>query len=77
MLIERHARRPRISESLAGRGRMIELWPLSQSEIQLTGLLLETFCGIEILKRVVLYTGRQTVPLSDRIWAVPISELWA
>jgi len=26
---------------------------------------------------VVLYAGRQTVPLSDRIWAVPISGLWA
>lgn len=25
---------------------------------------------------VVLYTGRQTIPLSDRIWAVPISGLW-
>lgn len=26
---------------------------------------------------VVLYTGRQTIPLSDRIWAVPICGLWA
>jgi uncharacterized protein len=26
---------------------------------------------------VVLYTGRQTIPLDDRIWAVPISGLWA
>lgn len=26
---------------------------------------------------VVLYTGRQTIPLSDRIWAVPVSGLWA
>jgi len=26
---------------------------------------------------VVLYAGRQTVPLGDRIWAVPISGLWA
>lgn len=26
---------------------------------------------------VVLYTGRQTVPLGERIWAVPISGLWA
>lgn len=25
---------------------------------------------------VVLYTGRQTVPLGDRLWAVPISGLW-
>jgi predicted AAA+ superfamily ATPase len=25
---------------------------------------------------IVLYTGRQTLPLSDRIWAVPISGLW-
>jgi uncharacterized protein len=26
---------------------------------------------------VVLYTGEQTLPLSDRIWAVPLSGLWA
>jgi len=26
---------------------------------------------------VVLYTGRQTIPLGDRIWAVPVSGLWA
>ena len=25
---------------------------------------------------VVLYTGAQTVPLGDRLWAVPISALW-
>jgi uncharacterized protein len=25
---------------------------------------------------VVLYTGRQTIPLGDRLWAVPISGLW-
>jgi uncharacterized protein len=26
---------------------------------------------------VILYAGRHTIPLSDRIWAVPISGLWA
>lgn len=26
---------------------------------------------------VVLYTGRRTLPLGDRIWAVPISGLWS
>jgi uncharacterized protein len=26
---------------------------------------------------VVLYTGEQTVPLGDRLWAVPVSGLWA
>ncbi|HSZ14068.1 MAG TPA: ATP-binding protein [Solirubrobacteraceae bacterium] len=26
---------------------------------------------------IVLYAGQQTVPLGDRIWAVPISGLWA
>jgi uncharacterized protein len=25
---------------------------------------------------IVLYTGQQTVPLGDRLWAVPISGLW-
>jgi uncharacterized protein len=26
---------------------------------------------------VLLYTGEQTIPLGDRLWAVPISGLWA
>jgi predicted AAA+ superfamily ATPase len=26
---------------------------------------------------VVLYTGEQTIPLGDRLWAVPLSGLWA
>ncbi len=26
---------------------------------------------------VVFYTGAQTVPLGDRLWAVPVSGLWA
>ncbi len=26
---------------------------------------------------VLLYTGQQTIPLGDRLWAVPISGLWA
>jgi predicted AAA+ superfamily ATPase len=26
---------------------------------------------------VILYTGRDTLPLGDRIWAVPISGLWS
>ncbi len=26
---------------------------------------------------VVLYTGRQTIPLGDRLWAVPVSGLWS
>jgi uncharacterized protein len=26
---------------------------------------------------IVLYSGRQTIPLGDRLWAVPLSGLWA
>jgi hypothetical protein len=26
---------------------------------------------------VVIYAGEQTLPLSDRIWALPISALWS
>jgi predicted AAA+ superfamily ATPase len=26
---------------------------------------------------VVIHTGRQTIPLGDRLWAIPISGLWA
>ena len=25
---------------------------------------------------VVLYTGRQTIPLGDRLWAIPVNALW-
>lgn len=25
---------------------------------------------------IVLHTGEQTVPLGDRLWAVPLSALW-
>ena len=33
--------------------------------------------GARFRAGVVLYTGRQTVPLGDRLWAVPVSGLWA
>jgi uncharacterized protein len=33
--------------------------------------------GDRFLCGVVFYTGPETVPLTDRIWAVPISALWA
>ncbi len=38
---------------------------------------LREFCGDRFKAGVVLYTGRQTLPLGDRIWAVPISGLWS
>jgi hypothetical protein len=31
--------------------------------------------GYRFRSGVVLYTGRQTVPLGDRLWAVPVSGL--
>ena len=31
----------------------------------------------DFIAGVVLYTGSDTVPLADRIWAVPIGALWA
>lgn len=33
--------------------------------------------GDRFLCGVVFYTGPDTVPLTDRIWAVPISALWS
>lgn len=33
--------------------------------------------GPDFVAGVVFYTGPTTVPLADRIWAVPISALWA
>lgn len=32
--------------------------------------------GARFRAGVVIYTGRQTIPLGDRLWAVPISGLW-
>jgi uncharacterized protein len=32
--------------------------------------------GYRFRSGVVLYTGRQTVPLGDRLWAVTLSGLW-
>lgn len=32
--------------------------------------------GDSFVAGAVLYTGKQTIPLADRIWAVPISGLW-
>ncbi|MDR3067902.1 MAG: ATP-binding protein [Cellulomonas sp.] len=32
--------------------------------------------GPRLRAGIVLYTGRQTTPLGDRLWAVPISGLW-
>jgi Predicted ATPase (AAA+ superfamily) len=32
--------------------------------------------GKQFVAGAVLYTGADTVPLSDRIWAVPVSALW-
>ncbi len=25
---------------------------------------------------VLIYTGEQTLPLGDRLWAIPVSGLW-
>lgn len=33
--------------------------------------------GSRLRAGIVLYTGKQTVPLGDRLWAVPLSGLWA
>lgn len=33
--------------------------------------------GARFCAGIVLYTGRQTVPLGDRLWAIPVSGLWS
>jgi len=33
--------------------------------------------GSRFVCGVVVYSGRQTLPLSDRLWAIPISGLWS
>lgn len=33
--------------------------------------------GPSFLAGAVIYTGKQTLPLSNRIWAVPVSALWS
>jgi hypothetical protein len=32
--------------------------------------------GTQFKAGIVVYTGQQTVPLGDRMWAVPVSGLW-
>lgn len=32
--------------------------------------------GARFQAGIVIYTGRQTLPLGDRLWAVPVSGLW-
>lgn len=33
--------------------------------------------GEEFIAGIVLYTGSDTKPLGDRLWAVPFSALWS
>jgi predicted AAA+ superfamily ATPase len=37
---------------------------------------LRDLAGESFKAGIVLYTGRETLPLGDRIWAVPVSALW-
>jgi predicted AAA+ superfamily ATPase len=37
---------------------------------------LATICGANFQMGVLLYDGSETLPIGDRIWAVPISSLW-
>ncbi|MDR1152385.1 MAG: DUF4143 domain-containing protein [Bifidobacteriaceae bacterium] len=37
---------------------------------------LRDLAGPSFKAGIVLYTGRETLPLNDRIWAVPVSALW-
>lgn len=43
----------------------------------LSGLLeLQEICGDKFKRGIVLYTGNEIVPLSEKIWAVPICYFW-
>jgi hypothetical protein len=33
--------------------------------------------GKRFVARVVIHAGEQTLPFGDRLWAVPVSGLWA
>lgn len=44
----------------------------------ISGLLeLKEICGNKFKKGIVLYTGNDKVPLSDKIWAVPVCYFWS
>ena len=46
-------------------------------EADLRGLRkLASLAGEPFMMGVVLYDGDETLPLGDRIWAVPLSTLW-
>ncbi len=49
---------------------------LRERDWRVIGAMRDTY-GDRFKAGVVLYTGRQTIPLGDRVWAVPISGLWA
>ena len=61
----------------------------SRTQAPFTGLKgvedLVTSKGLELLRRklgarfkagIVIYSGEHTLPVADRIWAVPLSGLW-
>ena len=37
---------------------------------------LQELCKEKFKKGIILYTGKETLPLADKIWAVPIKRLW-
>ena len=42
-----------------------------------SGLLeLKELCGDKFKKGIILYTGNDIVPLSEKIWAVPVCYFW-
>ena len=44
----------------------------------ISGLLeLKEICGDKFKKGIVLYTGNDIIPLSDKIWAVPVCYFWS
>lgn len=66
-------------EDCAGNVVAIEVTPRrSLSQADTRGLAtLRDAAGKRFVAGVVIHAGEQTLPFGDRLWAVPVSGLWA
>jgi hypothetical protein len=80
----------RVSESLAGRAERVPLWsdgriagvecklgatPNARDFAALAHL--RDKLGKRFTASVLVHTGPETLPFGERLWAVPVSALWA
>ena len=68
-----------VLENMAGEISAVEVKAAasaSKGDVKALGNLRDRL-GDRFKSGVLLYTGGQTIPMGDRLWAVPLSGLWA